>query len=203
MRLKTAALMMTLLLLLSGCGGGNETTSQDARLRRSYAELTSFAGEARVTADYGDKVYQYDVSVSGDLTSGTLEVRSPEAIAGAGFSWSDGGGVMTYEEVSLETGALSPDGLSPADAMPLILNALATGKQLAAGEETIDGEKTLFLELANVNYQEETSTVCVWLAQESGALRRAEITWEGSTVITCSFTEFSYTFDLSNQETEG
>jgi len=199
-----AALMMTLLLLLlSGCGGGNETVSQDARLRQNYAGLTSFTGVARVTADYGDKVYQYDISVSGDLSSGTLEVLSPETIAGTGFSWSDGGGVMTYEEVSLETGTLSPDGLSPADAMPLVLNTLATGKQLAAGEETIDGEKTLFLELANASYQEETSTVCVWLAQESGALRRAEITWEGNTVITYSFTEFSYTFDRSNQETEG
>ena len=42
-----------------------------------------------------------------------------------------------------------------------------------------------------------------WLAREDGALRRAEVTKDGTTVVTCRFTEFTYTYDDINQETEG
>ena len=112
--------------MLSACGEGRESAGLDARFRRYYAALSSFTARAQVTADYGERVYQYELAMSGDLTQGSLEVLSPENIAGAGFSWAEGGGSMSYEGVSLETGALSEDGLSPADAMPMILETLAT-----------------------------------------------------------------------------
>ena len=52
-------------------------------------------------------------------------------------------------------------------------------------------------------YPDESSTVLAWLAREDGALRRAEVTKDGTTVVTCRFTEFTYTYDDTNQETEG
>ena len=152
MRLKLGALMITLLLELSACGEGSESAGLDARFRQYYAALTSFTARAQVTADYGERVYQYELAMSGDLTQGSLEVLSPENIAGAGFSWAEGGGSMSYEGVSLETGALSEDGLSPADAMPMILETLATGRQISTGEQKLDGEDTIYLELANPAY---------------------------------------------------
>lgn len=203
MLLKLGALMITLLLVLSACGEGSESAGLDARFRQYYAALTSFTARAQVTADYGERVYQYELAMSGDLTQGALEVLSPENIAGAGFSWAEGGGSMSYEGVSLETGALSEDGLSPADAMPMILETLATGRQISTGEQKLDGEDTIYLELANPAYPDESSTVLAWLAREDGALRRAEVTKDGTTVVTCRFTEFTYTYDDTNQETEG
>ena len=203
MRLKLGALMMTLLLVLTACGEGNVTSSLDAKFRQQYAGLTGFSARAQVTADYGERVYQYELSLTGDLTQGSLEVLSPENIAGTGFSWSDGGGSVSYEGVTLETGSLSSDGLSPTDAMPMILNTLVTGKQLSAGEQTLEGEETVFLELANPAYPDESSTVLLWLAREDGAMRRAEVTREGTTVVTYDFTEFTYTYEDVNQETEG
>lgn len=203
MRLKLGALMMTLLLALTACGEGSVSSSLDAKLRQQYAGLTGFSARAQVTADYGERVYQYELSLSGDLTQGSLEVISPENIAGTGFSWSDEGGSVSYDGVTLETGSLSSDGLSPTDAMPMILNTLVTGKQLSAGEQSLDGEETVFLELANPAYADESSTVLLWLAREDGAMRRAEVTWEGTTVVTYQFTEFTYTYEDTNQETEG
>lgn len=196
MRAKLAAPMMTLLLLclLAGCGA-NESSAPDEQVRENYAALTSFSGRAQVTADYGEKVYQYEVTLAGDLTGGRLEVTAPESIAGTGFNWSDGGGSASFEDVTLETGALSSDGLSPVDAMPLILNALTTGKLTASCEETLEGEEALRLTLANPSYPEGTSAVLVWLSSEDNALRRAEITWEGTTVITYVFTDFTFTTD--------
>lgn len=201
MRAKLAAPMMTLLLLvlLAGCGG-NGTTAPETRALERYAALTSFSGQAQVTADYGDKVYQYDVTLTGDLASGRLEVTAPKSIAGTGFSWSDGKGSASYGDVTLETGALCPDGLSPVDGMPLILTALTTGKLTSACEETLEGEDTLRLTLANPSYPEGKSEVTVWLSQEDDALRRGEITWEGETVIVYTFTDFTFSTDLQTQE---
>ena len=61
----------------------------------------------------------------------------------------------------------------------------------------------MFLELANPAYPDESSTVLLWLAREDGALRRAEVTRDGTTVVTYAFTEFTYTYNDTNQETEG
>ena len=194
MHLRMAALMMTLLLVLTGCGG-NANESIEHKVRQNYAALAEFSGRALVTADYGDKVYQYEVEMFGDLDSGSLKVLSPESIAGTGFHWSDDAGSVSYDDVALETGRLSPDGLSPVDAMPLVLEALTTGRLLAFGEEMLEGEETFFLELANPTFQEGAGTVLVWLSPEDHGLRRCEITWDGTTVITCSFTQFTFTTD--------
>ena len=173
MRLKLGALMITLLLVLSACGEGSESAGLDARFRRYYAALSSFTARAQVTADYGERVYQYELAMSGDLTQGALEVLSPENIAGAGFSWAEGGGSMSYEGVSLETGALSEDGLSPADAMPMILETLATGQaDFHWRAETGWGGCRCSLELANPAYPDKFSTVLAWLAQGGGSRTR-------------------------------
>ena len=200
--LRLGALTMTLLLALTACGEGGMTMNLDARYLQRYAALTGFEARAEVTADYGERVYQYQVALQGDLTQGSLEVLSPEGVAGCAFHWSEGGGEMSYEGVTLETGRLSDDGLSPADAMPLILNTLTTGRQCSAGRQTLEGEETVCLELSNPAYPEGTSTVLVWLGEEDGGLRRAEVTYDGATVITLAFTSFSFTYSETNQETE-
>ena len=185
--------MMTLLLLCLLAGCGEQTTAREDKALEQYAALTSFSGQVEVTADYGALVYQYEVALSGGLTAGRLEVKAPENIAGTAFSWSEGGGTVSYDDVSLETGALSPDGLSPADAMPLFLTALTTGKLKNSCEELLNGEETLRLTLANPSYPEGMSEVTVWLSGEDFSLRRGEIAWEGETVVTYSFTQFVFT----------
>jgi hypothetical protein len=198
---KLAALLIPLLLVLCACGGAKE--NRETLLRQRYCDLTAFAAQAQVTADYGDYLYTYTVTLSGDLTGGSLTVLAPSSIAGTGFSWSEQEGTLTYEEVTLETGPLAQDGLSPVDAMPLMLRALTTGKLCSTGEQTLNGEDTVFLELANPAYGEGESAVLLWLGREDGGLRRGEITWEGTTVITYTFTDFTYSYSALAQETKG
>ena len=196
MRLRLGALMMTLLLGLTACAGGQGASGWDAKYRSYYAALTGFSGRCVVMADYGTKVYEYELALSGDLTQGEAEVTAPENIAEIRFRWTDEGGTLVYDGVTLETGELSPDGLSPADAMPVVLTALAEGRQISAGEQKLDGEDVIFLELANPKVLDEENRVLCWLAKSDGALRRAEVLSAGMTVVTLVFSEFTYTYDM-------
>ena len=199
LRFRLGALMITLLLGLSACAGG-QSSGLDAKYRARYAALTEFSGRCAVTADYGTSVYEYGVAISGDLTQGETTMTAPENIAGISFRWTDENGILVYDGVTLETGELSPDGLSPADAVPMILNALASGRQLSTGEQKLDGEDVLFLELANPKAEAEDNHVLCWLTCSDGALRRAEVTGSGRTVVTLVFSDFSYTYDTQKIE---
>ena len=112
MRLRLGALMMTLLLGLTACAGGQSASGLDAKYRSYYAALTGFSGRCTVTADYGTKVYEYELALAGDLTQGEAEVTAPENIAGVRFQWEDEDGALVYDGVTLETGELSPDNRS-------------------------------------------------------------------------------------------
>ena len=192
MRQAVAALMMTLLLVLTGCEGQGRP-APEARARQHYAGLTGFSAQGEIRADYGDKVYEFEVSVVGDLTSGTLKVTAPASVAGTSFTWMEGAGAVTYGEITLETGALSPDGLSPVDALPVVLQSLSAGTTVTACRETLEGEEVLFWELAPPNLTAEESTVLVWLDRQDWKLLQWEITSRGTTVVSGTMTQYSDT----------
>ena len=201
MRLYKGVLMtLSLALLLSGCGIGEAKPEQEAlRLRETYQNLTGFQAQAEVTADYGDRAYQYTVRCAGNAQAGSLTVIAPESIAGAGAAWEDGKTALEYEGISLETGQLSPDGLSPADALPVILSACANGALTESGwADWGEGEQSLYLLLQNPAAQE--SQIAIWAAPETWALRQAEIRWEEQRVISFTFTDF--TLETAEPSTE-
>lgn len=192
MRQALAALMMTLLLLVTGCEGQGQT-EPEALARQHYTALTGFTARGEIRADYGDRLYEFGILASGDRSSGTLKITAPASVAGTGFTWRDGAGAVTYEEVTLETGALSPDGLSPVDALPVVLQSMAAGTTVTACRERLEGEEVLFWELIPPNLTAEQSTVLVWLDPATFGLLRWEITSRGTTVVTGILTEYSDT----------
>lgn len=191
MRLCKGVLMtMALALLLTGCGRGQgNPADQAAAIQACYGQLTAMQAQAQVTADYGDRAYQYTVQCQGNAQSGSLTVLEPDSIAGAGTRWEDGKTCLDYEELTLETGQLSPDGLSPADALPVILQTCANGALLESGwADWGQEEPCLYLLLQNPNQEE--STVALWADPETCALCQAEVRWEEQTVIRFAFTDF-------------
>ncbi|MCC8129078.1 MAG: hypothetical protein LIO51_03960 [Clostridiales bacterium] len=86
MRHKRGALMiLPIVLLLSGCGWmGQSTEAKTEELRAVYQAMTGFQASAEITADYGDRAYQYTVTLSGNASAGTMTVTAPESIAGTG-----------------------------------------------------------------------------------------------------------------------
>ena len=188
------ALMMTF-VLLSACGGSKKSNSDELALsmRTTYLSLTQLTACAAITADYGDRVYQYEAQLSGNGEAGELRITAPESIAGLTVAWENGAGKLEYDGASLMTGPLSPDGISPADAMPLILNACCMGAMLDSCYEELDGTTMLRVGLANPNLPEDSgSRIDVWVKPDDFTMQQAEISLDNQTVIHMELDSFSW-----------
>jgi outer membrane lipoprotein-sorting protein len=184
-------MILTLALLLTGCAGRQGSDKGAQQLRSHYQDMPAIQAQAEVSADYGDRAYQYTVTVQGSEEEGSLTVTAPESIAGTGTAWKDGQTVLDYDGISLETGQLSPDGLSPADAMPVILAACRSGAVAESGwTDWGEGERCLYLLTQNPKSPEKDSTVALWVDPDTGRLLYAEILWQGKRVISFTFTDF-------------
>lgn len=178
------------LLLTAGCSGGKGAASQMAAAQAAYSQLTQFTARGEVTADYGQRVYGYTVDAEGTPGAGAMTVTEPEQIAGTVLTWSDGETELEYDGAELDTGALSQDGLSPADALPALLTACAGGTVVDCCTETADGAELLYATL-ELPEQEGVQFAC-WFRPEDYALSRAELSQDGRVVVTLDFAEFSF-----------
>lgn len=185
-----------ILLLLALCACGRAGGSEDAlalEIRMDYLAMQTCSSSMDVIADYGQRVYEcaMDVTWTRDGET-TLSITAPEEIRGitakiaAGETWLD------FDGVRLETGALSPDGLSPVDCFPVLLD-YATSGYIAHS----DREKLGEIACLRVQYREpETAPgtgaeAVLWFDEETHALCRGELVYDGATVIQASIGTWS------------
>ena len=75
-----------MLLLLTGCGGGQEgKTGAEAlavEIRGEYMAMTGYSLQAQVNADYGQRVYDFTLSVTNDGEETAVVIREPEMLSG-------------------------------------------------------------------------------------------------------------------------
>ena len=86
--------MRILLFLLTACsgkaGGAEERTLE---MRADFLSATKLSMTVDVTADYGERVYEYKISYTGDAATGEIEIKAPEEIAGLRAQVSVSGGI--------------------------------------------------------------------------------------------------------------
>lgn len=180
------------LALLTACAPPGDSTLQAVEeLRARYCAMAEFSGHAAVTAVCGERLYEYEADFSGTLETGTMTVTAPENLAGCSVSWDGDGTVLDWEEVTLDTGLLNSDGLTPVDAMSAALHCISTGLLLECCAEA-DGAE-LYAELENPD--NAGCTAQCWFDAETGNLLRADLTSEGETVVSLRFSEFTMTTD--------
>lgn len=189
--------MMILCLLLTACGGGEGTGASKAEelalsIRTEYLGMSSCASKLAMTADYGERVYEYGLDMSWQKDSGyTLAVTAPEDIAGVTITAANGQTALEYDGARIETGAITPDGLSPIDALPAFLNYAREGFIAECTEEALGETQTL-----RVVYREPDATpgtgieANLWFDPVGHGLLRGELSSDGVTVIQCVFSEF-------------
>jgi hypothetical protein len=146
---------------------------------------------AAVAADYGDRRFDFLLRYEGSGDQGTLTVLEPELIEGIRAELCEGETLrLQYDGALLDTGALFGAAASPIQALPLTVLALREGFVTETWRETLEGERLVVAAIDATPSGDDEKTICtVWFSPEALALRRAEISVDGYTVLTMEFRE--------------
>lgn len=191
MRKCVVCVLMTT-LLLAGCGkaGVSEAEELALTIRGEYLAMESCAARAAVTADYGQRVYQYEMTVSVNGEETTLTLSAPETVAGLTARLTGEENLLEFDGVSVETGPLDDDGLTPVSALPALLEAARSGYMTACALEE-DGA-LLRIDCGDPEGTPGAGTeTALWFDASTHALTRGEISVDGFRAILCEFSEFT------------
>ena len=191
MRKRLICVLMTT-LLLAGCGGGggNEAEELALTIRGEYLAMESCAVQVSVTADYGQRVYEYKMAVSVNGTETVLTLSAPETVAGLTARLAGEESQLEFDGLSVETGPLDGDGLTPVSAVPALLEAARSGYITACG---LEGEGTVL----RVDCGDPTGSpgsgveYALWFDASTHTLTKGEISVDGFRVILCEFSQFT------------
>ncbi|MDY3985424.1 hypothetical protein [Dysosmobacter sp.] len=196
--------MIALCLLLTACGGPGDGEADAASLRDAYHDMTGCTMEAAVTCVREDQVWTAELRC-GYVPDGdtTVEVLSPEPIAGVravlhGDSWD-----LEYEDLCLDVGTLSSQELSPMACLPRLMDALRDGWLLEENKEEWEGTPCLRLTVDQSGIRDGKILSTLWLRLEDGTPLRGEVAVEDEIILTAEFTAFSFYDMMEGQEESG
>lgn len=191
---KICTRMIPLLLLVSLCGCVGEQSDNDLtlQLRADFLSREGCSGSMDLTADYGQRVYEYTVEFSGTKKDGTtMVITAPEEVAGITAQIAEGQTFLEYDGVQLETGPLNGDGLSPLDALPAFLTAMESGYIAETGSEMLGGTEVLRICCRDPELDPGQGLETVlWFDKAQKTLLQGEVRSDGTTVIRCEFSAF-------------
>lgn len=179
-------------LLLAGCGraGVSEAEELALTIRGEYLAMDGCAAQAAVTADYGQRVYRYEMAVAVSGGETLLTLSAPETVAGLTARMSGEENLLEFDGISVETGPLDEDGLTPVSAVPALLEAARSGYITACALEE-DGA-VLRVDCGDPAGSPGTGAeTALWFDTATHALTRGEISKDGFRVILCEFSEFT------------
>jgi outer membrane lipoprotein-sorting protein len=160
MRTRLFALMMAL-LLLSGCAAGKAAEESFTSWRGTLVSAARISFTAAVAADLGESLQSYDAKLVRSDGVTEMELLAPEILAGVRLRSADGGVTLEYDGASLELGRLPDTGLSPAAALPALVQALLEGRIL---ETRAERNKELSCDV--ITLSSDAGEITVWLAGE-------------------------------------
>ena len=183
-------LMMTLLLAGCGGGGGNEAEELALSIRGEYLAMDNCTVQAAITADYGQRVYEYEMAVAVGEEETVLTLSAPETVAGLTARLTGEENLLEFDGVSVETGPLDENGLTPVSAVPALLEAARSGYITACALEE-DGT-LLRMDCGNPAGSPGSGTeTSLWFDASTHALIRGEVSVDGFRVILCEFSQFT------------
>lgn len=185
--------VLTMILLpLSSCfGGGEGQKALDAALtlRGEYLAMTDFSTQVQLLADYGQRVYNYTLDVSATEEETILTVTAPELIAGVSARIRPEMSFLEYDDISIETGVLNEEGLTPISAVPAMLEAVR-GAYITSC--SFDDSGLLQVYYGDPDVPLGTGTeYTLWFQSRTGDLVQGEISVDGRRCIQCTFSPFT------------
>lgn len=186
------SLLLLFLCLLSGCVGEQSESDLALQLRTDFLSRSGCTGEVMLTADYGQRVYEYTLTFSETEKEGlVLVLTAPESVAGITATVAQGETALTFDGVQLETGPLNDEGLSPLDALPTFFSAMESGFIAETGTEPLGQIQALRLCFRQPEKRPGQGLETVlWFDTETKALVQGEVRSDGKTVIRGNFSSF-------------
>lgn len=186
---KALAAMAALSLALTGCGGEGPTAEG---LRARYQDLAGASMEALVSWEQDGELWRTELLCEWDPEGAdTIEVLSPETIAGIRAVLEEDGRYLSYEGKVLGAGRIGAEGIAPVECLSRIMEALREGWLLEEDREDLDGVPCLRLTLEESGERSGKIWTTVWLREDDGAPLRGEIALDGETVLTARLTQFA------------
>ena len=203
---KLLAVLLIPLLLLAGCqgqagarpDGGELTAEEEARqVRTEFLAASSCTGTAEVTADYGQRVYEFTLDFSWQREGDTvLTLTAPEEVAGLTARIAQGQTRLEFDGLSLDTGELTGEGLTPMELVPALMEWVQTGFMAQCVYENLNEVPTLRVQFRDPDMQAGTGTECTaWFTRTDHALLRAELFWNGELALSGDFSNFTLQTD--------
>ena len=177
-RLTACVLMMTLLLCSCKAAGGETPEEAALAVRDAYLDGAGWNADADITASVGDKVFDFTLAVQ----------------------WRrEGETVLEYDGAGLSLGLLDGQGLTAVSAVPWLMEQIDKGymaKCVWAGE----GDGQLAVTFRDPEGKPGTGTEYLLVFdRESRALLSAEVSVDGTGVLTAAFRNF--TMEMKQDDT--
>ena len=185
MKKALALMLMISLTLLCGCAGKGGAEDKAIDIRAKYTDCAELSLRAEMTADYGDRLYDYSVSYTGDGTTGVLDIEKPLEIAGVSVIYEEDGPRLMFDGAMLDTGPLWADGASPAEAFPMLIDAWRRGWISAAYPESLGGRGCVVLDICSGS--DESILARTWFFEDTLEPAAAELFSDGVSVLRCTF----------------
>ena len=183
--MKKLSVLLIVLLFLGGCSGKQEELERAMTLRaKLLASECSF--DAKITADYGDKLYVFAMTCQGDSRGNlTFTVTEPESIAGITGIISQDGGRLTFDDMALAFPLMADDQLTPMSAPWIFLKTLRGGYLTSANTE----EELLHLTIDD-SYEEDALQLDIWLDGQNLPVQ-SDILYDGRRILTVQVSNFT------------
>ncbi|MBR6259588.1 MAG: hypothetical protein IKR21_05190 [Oscillospiraceae bacterium] len=157
-----------------------ENTAQ--RVRREFSEAESVTMNVKITADYGERVYDFALRFTGTESACRIEITSPEELRGLSAVTDETGERLVYEGAAFETGGLFGDGSTPVAALPLMIKTWKTGYASERSRENLNGRR-----LSALSYELESGTLKTWFDIDTLLPVKTEISENGRVALTAVF----------------
>lgn len=184
MRRVLAATMIV--LILCGCSSTSNGLNRALKLRESMLQAEKCTFSATITADYGEKVYDFKLDCSVDSQGNVnFVVTEPQTISGISGCLTEDKGELTFDDQVLLFETLADGQISPVSAPWLLIHTLRSG-YIRGCENSSDG---IHVQIDD-SYKEDALLVDVWTDKFDMPIR-GEIYWQGKRVVTIDVENFT------------
>lgn len=174
-----------LFTILAGCSGRPNEMEVGLQLRSKLLQASGCSFQARVTADYGEKMHSFTLDCNANSQGEiAFTVIEPDTISGITGTLSGEGGSLTFDDTALYFELLAEDQLSPISAPWILLKTLQSGCITSSCRE----DERVRLSIDD-SYDEDALRLDIWL-DSNNQPQQADIIYDGRRILSVSVDHF-------------